>query len=168
MIEAKTLRAEPLSEAAFAPFGRVIEAVGEPDFTINAGRCGRFHNRATPLLEDRSEGAELALSVALSKAAPIPLLLDLMERHPLGTQAFVPMEGTRFLVTVAADDGGRPGRPRAFVTDGGQGIQYDANCWHGVLAPLTGPSRFLIVDRVGPGENLEEFSFETPYRVVID
>lgn len=159
----RRIRVEPLTRDAFAPFGSVIEAVGEPSFLINAGRCGRYHDLAQPEIAD-SRGA-IALSVAKSAPVSLPLTLDLMERHPLGSQAFVPMNGTRLLVVVALDREGAPDTPRAFVSNGAQGVQYRANCWHGVLAPLSGPSDFLIVDRVGAGSNLEEHRFQSPYTV---
>jgi len=162
----RTIRAEPLTGEAFAEFGDVIEANGSPNFMINEGRCGRFHDLARPELAD--ETGHVSLSVGKSDAVDLPLILDLMERHPLGSQAFIPMEGTQFVVIVAPDDGGVPGTPRAFRTSGTQGIQYRANCWHGVLAPLTGPSDFLIVDRVGTGENLEEYRLENPYIVTAE
>lgn len=161
----RTIKAEPLTAEAFAPFGAVLEATGTPDFMINAGLCGRHHDLARP--ETDAHGA-VSLSVGHSKAVTLPLSLTMMERHPNGSQAFVPMDGTRFLVIVAEDQDGKPGTPSAFLTNGSQGIQYKMNCWHGVLAPLAGPSDFLIVDRVGPGENLEEHHLTETYTVVID
>lgn len=162
----RTIPVEPLTRTGFAGFGDVIEAHGSPSFLINSGRCGRFHDLARP--EWHGKDGAVALSVAQSEAVPLPLTLDLLERHPLGSQAFIPMNGTRFVVTVAADENGRPGTPRAFLTSGSQGIQYKANCWHGVLAPLTGPSDFLIVDRVGKGDNLEEYTIDVPYIVTLE
>lgn len=158
-----TISAAPLTAAAFAPFGRVIEAAGEPSFWINGGRCARFHDLGRTVA--LGEGAATALSVGRSEAVETPMPLGLMERHPLGSQAFVPMGATPLLVTVAPDEGGRPGRPLAFVTGGTQGVLYFANTWHGVLAPLAGPADFLIVDRVGAGHNLEEFIFPEAFLV---
>jgi len=154
---------EPLTAAAFAPFGVVIEAIGDPSFMINNGMCGRYHDLARPEVTG-AEGA-VSISVARSDAIKLPLSLTMMERHPLGSQAFVPMNGDRLIVTVADDDDGKPGHPRAFVSAPGQGIQYSMNTWHGVLAPLSGPSDFLIVDRAGAGDNLVEHHFETPFIV---
>lgn len=159
----RTIIIEPLTREAFEPFGAVIEAAGEPSFLINGGLCGRYHDLARPELTDTA-GA-VSLSVGKSDAVELPMTLDLMERHPLGSQAFVPMNGTRILVIVAPDDSGRPGTPRAFVSNGSQGIQYKAGCWHGILAPLSGPSDFLIVDRVGSGKNIEEYHFDEPFTV---
>lgn len=161
----RTIRAEPLTAEGFASFGDVLEAAGTPDFMINAGLCGRHHDLARP--ETDSDGT-VSLSVGRSEAISLPLSLRMMERHPHGTQAFVPMGGVRFLVIVAGDQEGVPGTPRAFLTNGSQGIQYKMNCWHGVLAPLVGPSDFLIVDRVGPGDNLEEHHLTAPYTIVTD
>ena len=153
------LMAQPLTAAAFAPFGTVIEAAGEPSFFINAGRCGRYHDLARP---EVLAGGAVTVSVGRSEAAPMPLPIDLLERHPLGSQAFVPMSGARMLVIVAPDEDGVPGPPLAFLSSGGQGVQYNANIWHGVLAPLTGPADFLIVDRAGEGANLEEYRLPEP------
>ncbi|WP_339854671.1 ureidoglycolate lyase [uncultured Nisaea sp.] len=161
----RTIRAEPLTAEGFAPFGDVLEATGTPDFMINAGLCGRHHDLARP--ETDTDGT-LSLSVGRSEAITLPLSLGMMERHPHGSQAFVPMAGTQFLVIVAGDEDGTPGTPRAFLTNGSQGIQYRMNCWHGVLAPLAGPADFLIVDRVGPGDNLEEHHLAEPYTIVTD
>jgi ureidoglycolate lyase len=159
----RRLTAAPLTQAAFGPFGTVIEATGEPSFFINAGRCGRYHDLARPSVLG-ADGAA-AISIGRSEAAPVPLLLDLLERHPLGTQAFIPLSGARMLVVVAPDEGGRPGAPLAFLSGPGQGVQYHAGTWHGVLAPLEGPSDFLIVDRAGTADNLEEVRLEEPWRV---
>jgi len=161
----RTITARPLTAEAFAPYGEVLEAAGAPDYMINAGLCGRYHDRARP--ETDAEGT-VALSIGRSAAVSVPLTLTMLERHPDGSQAFVPMNGTRFLVIVAPDDGGVPGRPQAFVTNGAQGIQYRRNCWHGVLAPLSGPADFLIVDRVGPGANLEEHHLSESYTIVTE
>ena len=161
---APTLIAQPLTQAAFAPFGQVIEAAGDPSFFINAGRCGRYHNLARPQVLDPPEGA-VAISIGRSEAAPLPLPLDLLERHPLGSQAFIPMGQAQMLVIVAPDMQGAPGQPLAFLSAPGQGVQYHPNTWHGVLAPLTGPADFVIVDRVGSGSNLEEHHLAVPILV---
>ena len=160
----ETIAVEPLSATAFAPFGAVIEAHGAPTFLINEGLCGRYHDLARPIAND---GGAIAVSVGRSDAVFWPLSLSFMERHPLGSQAFVPMNGTRFVVTVSPDELGGPGRPRAFLTNGVQGIQYNVGCWHGTLAPLIGPSDFVIIDRIGDDTNLEEYRFDDPYAIAL-
>ncbi|MCR9122587.1 MAG: ureidoglycolate lyase [Phyllobacteriaceae bacterium] len=153
---------EPLSKAAFAPFGDVLDTDGAPDRMINQGLCGRFHDRA------RLDFADGRAGISLFQAEPrsLPLMLDLVERHPLGSQAFVPMSLDPFLVIVAPDETGQPGPPRAFLTAAGQGINFHRGTWHGVLTPLSEPGLFAVIDRIGEGANLEEHRFETPYRVV--
>jgi len=157
--------AEPLTASAFVPFGDVIEAAGPPSFAINSGMCDRFHDLAR--VEVTGEGGRLGVSLGVGRPYPLPLELGMVERHPLGSQAFVPMTADPFLVVVAPDDGGSPGAPRAFLTDGAQGVNYLRGVWHGVLTPLGRTGRFLILDRVGPGENLEEHFFDPPWSVMV-
>ncbi len=157
----RTIAAQPLTPEAFAPFGDVIEAVGE-SYPINAGMCDRFHDRAR--MEFLGEG-HAGISLGYGRPYPLPHIFDLVERHPLGSQAFVPMTEDPFLVVVAPDAGGPPGAPLAFLTRPGQGVNYLRNVWHGVLTPLGRASVFLIVDRIGTGNNLEEFRYDAPWSV---
>ncbi|MNL70724.1 Ureidoglycolate lyase [compost metagenome] len=90
----------------------------------------------------------------------------MMERHPLGSQSFSPLSGRPFLVAVSPDEGGRPGRPLVFLARGDQGVNYGRNVWHHPLMAIGAVSDFLVVDRDGPGNNLEEFFFETPFTIL--
>lgn len=153
---------QPLTPEAFAPFGDVLEAVGDPDKIINQGLCGRYHDRA------RLDFGTGRAGISLFKAEPrsLPYRLDLVERHPEGSQAFIPMSLDPFLVIVAPDEGDRPGTPRAFLTAPGQGINFHRGTWHGVLTPLATPGLFTVIDRIGDGSNLEEHWFDQPPLVV--
>lgn len=155
------IKIEPLTAQAFAAFGDVLEAKGEPDKIINAGLCRRFHDRA---LLDFSDG-RAGISIFQSEARSLPLTLDLVERHPDGAQAFIPMSADPFVVVVAADKGNAPSNPRAFLTAAGQGINFHRGTWHGVLTPLAAPGLFAVIDRIGEGANLEEYVFDTPYLI---
>lgn len=155
------ITAEPLTEAAFAPFGDVLEVRGPPDRLINQGLCGRFHDRARLDFGDGRAG----LSLFDAEPRRLPYRLEMMERHPDGSQAFVPMTMAAFLVIVAPDAGGVPGSPQAFLTAPGQAINLHRGTWHGVLTPLSAPGLFAVLDRIGPGDNLEEHWFDTPYTV---
>ena len=157
----RTLVAEPLTVEAFAPWGDVIEASGT-SFPINGGMCDRFHDRARM----EFEGGRAGVSLGWGRPYPLPHAFRLVERHPLGSQAFVPMSEDPFLVVVAPDEGGGPGRPRAFITRPGQGVNYLRNVWHGVLTPLGRPGLFAIVDRIGEGVNLEEHLYDADWEVV--
>lgn len=152
----------PLTAQAFAPFGDVLEVSGAPDKIINEGQCGRYHDRAVLDFADGRAG------ISLFDANPraLPYQLGMVERHPQGSQAFIPMTHQPFLVIVAPDEDGVPGRPLAFVTQPGQAINYHRGTWHGVLTPLHAPGLFAVVDRIGLGANLEEHWFDTPYEVV--
>jgi ureidoglycolate lyase len=158
---AGTLSAAPLTAEAFAPFGDVIEAAGA-SFPINDGMCDRFHDRARL---EFAEGGRAGISVGRGRPYALPHTFTLVERHPLGSQAFVPMSGDPYLVVVAPDEDGRPGAPLAFLAGPGQGVNYLRGTWHGVLTPLGRPVSFLIVDRIGPGDNLEEFRYPEPWTV---
>ena len=154
---------QPLTADAFAPFGDVLEATGEPDKIINAGQCGRFHDLAK--LDFTGEDARPGISLFRSKARALPYTLDMVERHPLGSQAFIPMSADPFMVITAPDEDGMPGEPVAFLTSPGQGVNYHRNTWHGVLTPLVDDALFAVVDRIGDGGNLVEHTFDKPWLV---
>ncbi len=156
------IRTQPLTQPAFAAFGEVLEAAGNPDRIINRGLCGRWHDRA------RMEfGADGRAGISIFRAQPraLPYRLDLVERHPDGSQAFLPMTENPFLVIVAPDLAGRPGAPLAFLTAPGQGINLHRGIWHGVLTPLAEPGLFAVVDRIGATPNLQEFEYPDPWIV---
>lgn len=151
----------PLTADAFAPFGDVLDCAGEADRIINQGMCGRFHDRATMDFSDGRAG----LSLFNATPRSFPYRLDLLERHPDGSQAFVPMTEHPFLVIVARDANGTPCTPLAFLTAPHQAINIHRNVWHGVLTPLHAPGLFAVIDRIGAGANLQEFRLDDPYIV---
>ncbi|MHA3979456.1 ureidoglycolate lyase [Halovulum sp. GXIMD14794] len=155
------IRIEPLTAEAFAPFGDVLEVSGDPDKIINQGNCGRWHDLAALDMD----GGRAGISLFNARPRALPYTLDMLERHPLGAQAFLPMTQEPFLVIVAPDAGGKPGTPRAFLTAPGQGVNYHRGTWHGVLTPLSEPGLFAVVDRIGEGNNLEEHWLEDPVTI---
>jgi len=157
------IRSETLTAAAFAPFGDVLEAAGPADKIINAGLCGRFHDRAQM---DFGAGGRAGISIFNAEARSLPYSFDLMERHPDGSQAFLPMTQHPFLVVVAPDEGGAPGAPRAFLTAPHQGVNFHRGTWHGVLTPLFSPGLFAVVDRIGATPNLEEVTLAKVHTVI--
>jgi ureidoglycolate lyase len=149
--------AQPLTAEAFAPFGDVLEASG--DFRlINAGLCRRHHDRARL---DFTTGAA-GISIFQAEPRALPYQFDLIERHPLGSQAFLPMHDQSFLVIVAPSP---EAQPLAFLTNGAQGINLHRGTWHGVLTPLHAPGLFAVVDRIGPEANLEEHRYAAPFTI---
>lgn len=158
----KTITAEPLTADTFVAFGDVLEAAGAPDKLINQGLCGRFHDRARLDFSDGRAGISIFNAIPRS----LPYTFDMVERHPEGSQAFLPMTTHPFLVITVPDRSGRPGTPRAFLTNGAQGINLYRNTWHGVLTPLAAPGLFAVVDRIGTTANLQEYYYDSPFVVV--
>lgn len=154
----RRLIAATLTAAAFAPYGDVLEISGAPDKVINQGMCGRHHDLAKLDFGNGRAG----ISLFDAKARQFPYTVDMVERHPEGSQAFVPLDGVPILVIVAEDRGGAPVNLKAFLSQPGQSINLHRGTWHGVLAPMGQPGRYAVVDRIGDGANLEEYWFETP------
>ncbi|SMD02986.1 ureidoglycolate lyase [Rhizobium sp. RU36D] len=155
---------QPLTASAFAPFGDVIEADPASMRLINGGTTERFHALAAP--DVVGEGARVIINIFRGQPRAFPYRIDMMERHPLGSQSFSPLSCRPFLVAVSADEAGRPGRPQVFLARGDQGVNYGRNVWHHPLMAVGGVCDFLIVDRDGPGNNLEEFFFDQPFTIL--
>lgn len=152
----------PLTAEAFTPFGDVLDATGAPDKIINQGLCERFHDRARM---DFGPGGRAGISLFQAEPRSLPCKLELVERHPEGSQAFLPMTQEPFLVVVAEGRNAVPGAIHAFLTAPGQGINFHRGTWHGVLTPLAAPGLFAVVDRIGDTPNLEEYWFDTPLTI---
>jgi ureidoglycolate lyase len=151
-----TLPIAPLTKAAFAPFGEVIEAKDAKPKLINDGFARRFDGLAR--IDVAAEGGAVNISLFSGSPRPSPILIKVMERHPLGSQLFMPMNEKPWLVVVCTDPR-VPASYRAFFASGEQGVNYARNTWHHPLLVLTDLSPFLVVDRGGPGDNLEEVRF---------
>ena len=156
------LHTRPLTAEAFAPFGDILDASGTPDMMINAGLCGRYHDRARL---DFGDHGRAGVSILSSEVSTFPIKFDVVERHPDGSQAFIAMSQNPFLVVVAPDHDGTPGPPLAFLTAPGQAINFHRNIWHGVLTPLAEPGLFAVVDRIGSTPNLEVHWYQPQYVV---
>lgn len=160
----RTLAPFPLTADAFRPFGEVIETDNAAEIRlINGGTTTRYHDIAPVDVGD--DGGRPLISIFRGKPFSLPLEIGLMERHPLGSQAFMPLGEARWLVIVALDEGGRPGTPVAFLADGSMGVSYAKGTWHHPLIALGAVTDFLVVDRGGPGANLEEVHFDEAVRI---
>jgi len=155
-----SLRPEPLTSERFAPYGDVIESVPDKVAAMNEARFQRFDDLCNI---DIASGGRVAVSIARCRAPTrLPLRLDMVERHPLGSQAFVPLTPCRMVVVVAP-----PGESvaaedlRAFVSNGRQGINYHRGTWHMPLIAFDAGQEFLIVDRGGDEPNCEQHTLET-------
>ena len=165
----RTLIAEPLTREAFAPFGDVVSARPDGGTSANQGTAIRFDHAAA--LENRRPGAEPNLAVFRSMPQALPFTVQLLERHPYSTQAFLPLTCDRFLVCVAPDaqDGGPDlTRLRAFVCGPGQGINYRAGCWHHPMIALFTPAEFsMLAWEDGTSGDCEERALDEPFQVIL-
>jgi len=161
------LRPQPLSQASFARFGDVIEAAHRDRTTINQGFAERFNDLAK--IDTANDGGETTISIARGTPQPSPISLKLVERHPLGSQIFYPLQDEDWLIVVSEPgDHPTPASLRAFRASGRQGINFARNVWHHpLLMPSTG-AQFLIIDRKGPGKNLEEHWFAENERPILE
>ena len=158
---AEKLEIRPLTQEAFAPFGTVIEADPASMRYINGGTTERYH----ALAEAEAVGEDAKVIINLFRGSPraFPYVIDMMERHPFGSQSFSPLDDRPWLVVVAEDVDGKPGRPQVFRAGGRQGVNYRRNVWHHPLIAVGAVSDFLVVDRLGGGVNLEEVFLEEPF-----
>lgn len=167
--QAIKLITEPLTAEAFAPFGNVIEADlnSGQHFSINAGAVERFNDLAQVNVCAQSGLPLISLAIC-NHATTLPFHIAFLERHPLGSQAFIPMCDTPMIIAVApATDKVNPADIRAFMTNGQQGINYHPSIWHMPMAPLKNNIKMIIIDRGGEGNNYEEFHFPN-YQINID
>ena len=145
----------PLTAEAFAPYGDVIEAEGRAHYPINAGMAERYSDLAT--VDVGAAGGRPIISLCHALPVALPLRLRLMERHPLSSQAFIPLSRQPFLIVVAPPgDALRSADIRAFLSNCRQGINYRTGTWHHPLLALNEVTDFLIVDRGGEGNNCDE------------
>ena len=160
----RELTPEPLTAEAFAPFGSVIEAGKDAvKLDINQGHAIRYDRLAE--IDVADEGGVGVIS--LFRARPLAeLVLKTFERHPLGSQSFVPLSGRPYLVAVAPAGDFDAAKVRVFRAEGHQGVHYRKGVWHHFLLVLE-ESDFLVVDRAGPGENCEEIGLKTESRILV-
>lgn len=146
-----------ISEEEFLPFGEVIKAEEGCGFAINNGRATRYSDLAK--VEAEGKAARVLVNIFRSRPMKFPYRITMMERHPFGSQAFLPSSDMPFLVVVARNDGQRPAAPQAFYCPPGVGVNYHKNIWHHPLLALFQTSDFYVIDRGGAENNLEEYFY---------
>jgi ureidoglycolate lyase len=162
----KTLQMERLTRASFAPFGEVIELDGARHFAINGGTTERYHDLAA--VDVTAQGGRPLINLFRAQPRTLPVDITMMERHPLGSQAFIPLRQGRYLVVVAPPGEFDPARMRAFWTDAWQGVNYAKGVWHHPLLALDQVSDFVVVDRGGEGNNCDELPLAEPWRLAFE
>lgn len=153
------LKVQDLTAEAFKPFGDVIEAGTSDPVMINEGTTERYHNLAK--VDVTTQDGVPLINIFRGTPRAQPIEIRMMENHPLGSQAFMPLSARPYYVVVA-----KPGETvgaddlYCFLAQPGQGVSYARNVWHHPLLALEEVSDFLVMDRGGPGNNLIEVFFE--------
>ncbi|WP_394165234.1 ureidoglycolate lyase [Neptunomonas phycophila] len=161
----KLLQPEPLTAEAFAPYGDVIETADRDYFLINQDYTRRYHRLADV---DTDKDGSAIISIFRAQVYPRPLQINMMEKHPLGSQAFIPLNQQAFLVVVAPPgDTVAPHDLKAFITNGLQGVNYHKGTWHYPVIALNNDDEFLVVDRSGSGNNCIEVFFNSDQSPVL-
>ena len=158
-----TLRIERLTRDAFAPFGDVIELDGARHYPINEGTTERYHDLAK--VDVSTQGGRPLINVFRAQPRAWPIEIAMMERHPLGSQAFVPLGDAGYAVVVAPAGAFDPAGLRAFWAGRGQGVNYAKGVWHHPLLAFERVSDFVVIDRGGAQPNCDEIALEQPWRL---
>ena len=157
MIE-KIIIPKKITKQNFSSYGDIISTEGITPIDINAGYAKRYDNLAN--INTSKENGESIVSIFSAIKRTFPMKIDMMEKHPLGSQAFIPMEDTKFLVFVAPK-GDKPdvNKIQSFLVPKQTGVNYNAGIWHFPLISMKNMN-FLIVDRKGKGNNLVIYKFK--------
>ncbi len=160
-----TLKAQVLDATAFKPFGEVIEASDHAHhFFINDGTTKRYHD-----LAKLQPGHDGHMIVSLFRSIPrlLPIPIHMMERHPHGSQAFIPVSGKPWLTVVANTPGTpQPSDLHLFWCAPNQGVNYAPGVWHHPLLALDAISDFIVLDRSGPGDNCDVCTLDHEARIL--
>jgi ureidoglycolate lyase len=150
----QTITPKPLTKDAFSAFGDVIEASsGAKNFAINDGFTQRYHDLAKVDVND-NDGHTL-INIFRSTPLAQPIAIKMMERHPHGSQAFIPMGENPFLIVVAPAGEFDSNNIEVFLANANQGINYHKGTWHHFCLALGSESDFLVIDRGGAGDNCD-------------
>jgi len=156
---------KPLSKANFARFGDVISVDEASDnFTINDGHTTRYHNLAK--IDVADDNGQPLVNIFRSKPLGFPIAIKMMERHPLGSQAFIPLGKQPYLVVVAPAGKFEVANIEVFIADASQGVNYHKGTWHHFCLALNDISDFLVIDRGGEGDNCDVEQLDGSIRII--
>ena len=148
------LTPQPLTAEAFTAFGDVIEAKDKTKIiTINDGYTQRFHDLAQ--VDVSKNDGRAIINIFRSTPLAQPIAINMMERHPLSSQAFIPLSDRSYLVVVAPKGDFNINALKVFLASAEQGVNYHAGTWHHYCLALHQESDFLVVDRGGEGDNCD-------------
>jgi len=159
----KAPKIQPLTAKSFAPFGDMI-ATGENPQSINYGQTERHHDLAA--IDTAANGGRTLVNIFRSTPLPAPIKIEVMERHPLSSQAFMPLSDNPYLVVVAPKGDFDESKIMVFLASADQGVNYHVGTWHHYSLALDGISDFLVIDRGGDGDNCDEVKLENPLTII--
>lgn len=159
-----TLHPMPLTAERFAAFGNVVESPQAMAETMNDARFDRFNDLCAIDIPD----GRVAVSIAISRtASSLPYRIDSVERHPHGSQTFVPLSVCKMIVVVAPPAANVEACDLcAFISNGLQGVNYHRGTWHMPLIAFESGQRYLIIDRATDGPNCDLHTLDTPVMLV--
>ena len=147
-----------ITKANFATYGDLISSDDVKPMDINAGYAKRFDNLAN--INTSKDDGKTIISIFSALKRTFPMEIDMMEKHPLGSQAFIPMKETTFLSFVAPPaESPELSKIQSFIIPPKTGINYKPGTWHFPLIS-TKDTNFLVIDRKGNGENIIIHKFE--------
>jgi ureidoglycolate lyase len=148
-----TVKPKPINKENFSKFGELVTTEGLKSIDINNGYAKRFEEAVK--LDTLQDRGETTISIFSALKRTFPIKIDMMEQHPLGSQSFIPMKETTFLVLVAPkSDKPDLNKIESFIIPPGVGINYKSGTWHFPLIS-TEDMNFLVIDRKGSGNNLK-------------
>lgn len=157
----------PLSSDIFAPFGDVIEVSDSNKIIpINDGLADRHHDLAKVDVDD--QGGHAIVSIIATQSTPLPLCVSVMERHPIGSQAFIPIDNIPYIVLVAPAGDFDYQSLQGFLAQPYQGVNYAKGTWHHACISLNDSNQFLVIDRGGQGDNCDFVSIPESVNIIID
>lgn len=158
---------KPLTRDNFAPFGDVIEVSDQTHhFSINQGYTERYHDLAT--LDVAEDGGRPLINIFRATPLAQPVAIRMMERHPLSSQAFIPLSGNPYLVVVAPAGEFDVSKLEVFLGQPHQGVNYHRGTWHHFCLALNACSDFLVVDRGGEGKNCDEIELDGSLEIDVE
>ena len=154
----KIIKPVKISRSNFSSYGDLISTDDINPININEGYAKRFDNLAN--LDTSKDSGKTIVSIFSALKRTFPMKIHMMEKHPLGTQAFIPMKETTFLAFVAlSGESPEIDKIQSFIIPPKMGINYKPGIWHFPLIS-TENINFLVIDRKGSGDNLIIHKFE--------
>ena len=155
---------KPLTAEAFALYGDVVEMSDAVEhFPINYGYTERYHDLAG--IDVQAQEGRPGASLFRSQPLPLPVTIEILERHPLSSQLFMPLSPQPYLVVVAPAGELKEETIEVFLAQPGQGVNYRAGTWHHYCLALNAASDFLVIDRLGGGDNCDEVTLKSPFHI---